>query len=167
MNSDELSQRTVDFIDIVREQIPENKYKDTEDPKKVKVLKTNPNRGPLTETWITENKIPVMCAYKTVRTKFELWGFQTRVEAWGQKAIRDILLLAHKQVFCWTDEWYEKSYESIVEYERETYAKTNELIKGSLFSIPAINLNNNNDNNNITNKNILKSEADKNIADFD
>jgi hypothetical protein len=44
------------------------------------------------------------------------------------KAIRDILLLAHRQAFCWTDEWYEKSYESIVEFERQTYAETNEKV---------------------------------------
>ena len=44
------------------------------------------------------------------------------------KTIRDILLLAHKQAFCWTDEWYDKTYESIVDYERETYEKTNEKV---------------------------------------
>jgi hypothetical protein len=44
------------------------------------------------------------------------------------KAIRDILLLAHRQAFCWTDEWYEMNYESIVEFEKETYAKTNEKV---------------------------------------
>ena len=131
MTADELAQRNVDYIDIVKEQTPENKYKESEDPRKVTVTKTSPSRGPLSETWMSDNKTPVMCAYKTVRTKFEIWGLQTRAESWGQKAIRDILLLAHKQVFCWTDEWYDKTYESIVEYERETYAKTNELIKGS------------------------------------
>lgn len=154
-----MSQRTVDFIDIVKEQTPENKYKETEDPKKVKVLKTNPNRGPLAETWLTDKRTPVMCAYKTVRTKFEIWGLQTRVESWGQKAIRDILLLAHKQVFCWTDEWYEKSYESIVEYERETYAKTNELIKGNFNAQKPVNVLNANSSS--------KNELDKDIAEFD
>ena len=56
------------------------------------------------------------------------------------KAIRDILLLAHRQAFCWTDEWYEKTYESIVEYERETYGKTNERVvntKGANGVLPS------------------------------
>lgn len=37
-------------------------------------------------------------------------------------------MLAHRQAFCWTDEWYDKPYESIVEYERDTYGKTNERV---------------------------------------
>jgi len=105
-----------------------------------------------------------MCAYKTVRTKFEIWGLQTRVENWGQKAIRDILLLAHKQVFCWTDEGYDKSYETIVEYERETYAKTNELIKGNLNAQKPVNNNHNHNNSNST---FLTNDAEKDIAEFD
>ncbi len=96
-----------------------------------------------------------MCAYKTVRTKFEIWGLQTRVESWGQKAIRDILLLAHKQVYCWTDAWYDQTYESIVEYERETYAKTNELIKGNQINQVTIRANNN-----------QLEEGEKNVAEF-
>lgn len=26
-----------------------------------------------------------MCSYKIVKTKFEVWGFQTKVESWAQK----------------------------------------------------------------------------------
>lgn len=29
-----------------------------------------------------------MCAYKIVRAKFEVWGFQSKVEAWTQKVIQ-------------------------------------------------------------------------------
>ena len=65
-----------------------------------------------------------MCAYKIVRVRFEVWGFQTRVEDFTQrvglnnlmsyrnsfaflfiKAVRDILILAHRQAFTWMDEW--------------------------------------------------------------
>ena len=28
---------------------------------------------------------PIMCAYKTVRVRFEVWGFQTRVEDFTQR----------------------------------------------------------------------------------
>lgn len=65
-----------------------NNREKTTDPKKVTVKKTNPPRGPLNEKWIQsakETKIPVMCAYKIVRAKFEVWGFQSKVEAWTQK----------------------------------------------------------------------------------
>jgi len=100
-----------------------------------------------------------MCSYKIVKTKFEVWGLQTRVESYSQKAIRDILLLAHRyihliindksnsiesiiilfkmknrQAFCWQDEWCDRSYEDIVEYERETYKLTNAKVLNQLDS---------------------------------
>jgi hypothetical protein len=28
---------------------------------------------------------PIMCAYKIVRVRFEVWGFQTRVEDFAQR----------------------------------------------------------------------------------
>lgn len=60
------------------------------DPKKVVIKKTNPTRGPLKESWTQnakEKQIPVMCSYKIVRAKFEVWGLQTKVESWTQKVI--------------------------------------------------------------------------------
>ncbi len=64
---------------------------------------------------------PIMCAYKIVRVRFEVWGLQTRVEDFTQRvsyflifpsveiymiqAVRDILILAHRQAFTWMDEW--------------------------------------------------------------
>ena len=42
-----MSQRVIDVIDIVNDPVPEHKYKESEDPKKVKILKTNPPRCPL------------------------------------------------------------------------------------------------------------------------
>jgi hypothetical protein len=59
--------RIIDFIDIVKDSLPENKYKETEDPKTIILTKTNPNRGPLGEHWLKEYKeknMPLMCSYK-------------------------------------------------------------------------------------------------------
>lgn len=128
LTEEELAQRTVDFIDIVNDPLAEYRYKQSEDPNLVTVVKPNPSRGPFTKDWKTDLKArnqPVMCAYKCTKTKFEVWGLQTKVEALTQKTIRDILLLAHRQAFCWTDEWFNMSYEKIVEYEQNTYKKTN------------------------------------------
>lgn len=137
LSEEEISQRVIDVVDIVNDPVPEHKYKESEDPKKVQILKTEPPRGPLKETWKNdlrqENK-PIMCSYKIVKTKFEVWGLQTRVESYSQKAIRDILLLAHRQAFCWQDEWCDRSYEDIVEYERETYKLTNAKVLNQLDS---------------------------------
>ena len=144
--ADELSTRIVDYIDISNDALPEHKYKENEDPKHVKSLKTS--RGPLLNKW-QDSSNPIMCSYKIVRVKFEVWGLQTRVESYAQKTIRDVLLLAHRQAFAWTDEWYDLSYEKIVEYERETYARTNDkvLLNNSIHD------NNNNDLEEEENKN--------------
>ena len=139
--------RIIDRIDISNDPLPEHKYKESEDPKKIKSNKTS--RGPLVNKWQETSK-PLMCSYKIVRVKFEVWGLQTRVESYAQKSIRDVLLLAHRQAFAWTDEWYDLTYEKIVEYERATYAKTNEkvLVNNKIHD------NNNND--------LEKEQEDKN-----
>jgi len=69
-------------LDIATERIPDYKYKESEDPCKFKSLKTG--RGPLTSTW-REYMKPIMCAYKIVRVRFEVWGLQTRVEDFTQR----------------------------------------------------------------------------------
>lgn len=59
-------------------------------------------------------------------------------------------MIAHRQVFCWCDEWFDKNYEAIVKYETETYAKTNNKVL-------------------VTNKNLNSSNSingEKNLADF-
>jgi hypothetical protein len=47
-----------------------------------------------------------MCSYKLVQASFEVWGLQTRVEAYVQKVVRDVLLVGHAQAFGWIDEWF-------------------------------------------------------------
>ena len=50
------------------------------------------NRGVLKEGWI-ESQEPIMCSYKLVTVKFEVWGLQTRVEQFvhkvGAKPLRE------------------------------------------------------------------------------
>lgn len=69
-----------------------------------------------------------MCSYKVVKVKFEVWGLQTKVEQFGQKAIRDILLLGHRQAFAWIDEWYGMSIDDLREYEARMQAETNKKL---------------------------------------
>ncbi len=82
LSEEEKNCRSVDFIDIVKDTVPEHKYKEDEDPRKVTVQKTNPSRGPLNVDWqedLKQKNIPIMCSYKIVRTKFEVWGLQSKV----------------------------------------------------------------------------------------
>lgn len=66
-----------------------------------------------------------MCSYKLVHASFEVWGFQTRVEDFIQKCIRDVLLLGHRQAFTWIDSWLDMSIDDVREYEKGAQAETN------------------------------------------
>jgi len=63
-----------------------------------------------------------------VNASFEVWGFQTRVEDFVQKCIRDILLLGHRQAFAWIDSWYDMTIEDVRAYEKQTQAETNSKV---------------------------------------
>ncbi|XP_026734200.1 cytoplasmic phosphatidylinositol transfer protein 1 isoform X1 [Trichoplusia ni] len=126
MTPEELEQREVDFLDIAYDEIKPHHYKEAEDPKFFKSEKTG--RGPLVEGWRDSHQ-PIMCCYKSVSVKFEVWGLQTRVEEYVQGAIREILLLGHRQAFAWMDDWYNMTIEDVREYEKEMQAKTNIKLK--------------------------------------
>ncbi|XP_048869000.1 cytoplasmic phosphatidylinositol transfer protein 1-like [Brienomyrus brachyistius] len=113
------------FLDIAHDDIPERHYRISEDPGIFSSTKTG--RGPLKKGW-RENDNPVMCSYKLVAVKFEVWGLQTRVEQFVHKVIRDILLVGHRQAFTWVDEWYDMSMEEVREFERRIQRATNEKI---------------------------------------
>ncbi|CAF0802985.1 unnamed protein product [Adineta ricciae] len=125
LSPEELAIRKMEYLDIALENVPDYKYKESEDPCKYKSTKTG--RGPLVPNW-REFMKPIMCAYKIVRVRFEVWGFQTRVEDFTQRAVRDILVLAHRQAFTWMDEWYGMTLDQVREYEREMFDRTNRKV---------------------------------------
>ncbi|KJE96268.1 retinal degeneration B-PD [Capsaspora owczarzaki ATCC 30864] len=119
LSNSELKERTVDFIDIVNDKV-EKDYKPEEDPG-LYVSKVT-QRGPLKSDWV-KTATPLMCAYKVCRVEFRYWGLQSKIERFvHQAAIRNVLLRAHRQVWCWQDEWWTMSMEDIRAMERETQA---------------------------------------------
>ncbi|KAF9421085.1 hypothetical protein HW555_002797 [Spodoptera exigua] len=142
MTPEELEQREVDFLDIAYDEIKPHHYKEAEDPKFFKSQKTG--RGPLVEEW-RETHQPIMCCYKAVSVKFEVWGLQTKVEEYVQGAIREILLLGHRQAFAWMDDWFNMTIEDVREYEREMQAKTNIKLKSTIESVEGSNEDKNSD----------------------
>ncbi|NXA37501.1 PITC1 protein, partial [Eudromia elegans] len=145
-----LGDHEVSFLDIAFDEIPERYYRSLEvrgaggrrgpapcttwvsrprrprqDPRYFSSAKTG--RGPLREGWRQHTK-PIMCSYKLVSVKFEVWGLQSRVEQFVHKVIRDILLIGHRQAFAWLDEWCGMTMEEVRRYERETQEATNELV---------------------------------------
>ncbi|XP_043567909.1 cytoplasmic phosphatidylinositol transfer protein 1-like isoform X2 [Chiloscyllium plagiosum] len=113
------------FLDIAYDEIPDRYYKSSEDLRYFASVKTG--RGPLKEGW-RDDPSPVMCSYKQVTVKFEVWGLQTRVEQFVQKVIRDILLIGHRQAFAWVDEWCDMTMDEVRQYEKQTQEATNEKI---------------------------------------
>lgn len=73
-----------------------------------------------------------MCSYKLVNASFEVWGFQTRVEDYIQKCIRDVLLLGHRQAFTWIDDWFGMSLDEVRDYEKRIQAETNDKMKQTI-----------------------------------
>lgn len=122
---EELKQRVVDVVDIAIDEVTPKNYKEEEDLRMFVSKKTG--RGPLKEGWRDMNS-PVMCSYKAVIVSFEVWGFQSRVEDFVHRAIREILLLGHRQAFAWVDEWYGMSVEDVRTYENEMQAMTNSKV---------------------------------------
>ncbi|XP_077354232.1 membrane-associated phosphatidylinositol transfer protein 2 isoform X2 [Festucalex cinctus] len=120
----EKRQRTVDPIDIVKDYIAPHEYLAEEDPRLYQSLKTR--RGPLSEDWIEEiNRSPgdrsVMCAYKLCKVEFRYWGMQSKIERFiHDVGLRKVMVRAHRQAWCWQDEWYGLTIEDIRQLELET-----------------------------------------------
>ncbi|XP_072096863.1 membrane-associated phosphatidylinositol transfer protein 2 isoform X3 [Mobula birostris] len=124
LSAAEKRQRMLDPIDIVKDPIPPNEYKTEEDPKQYKSTKTG--RGPLSDNWIEEcknrtGKMPIMCAYKLCKVEFRYWGMQSKIERFiHDVGLRKVMLRAHRQAWCWQDEWYGLTIEDIRQLEHET-----------------------------------------------
>ncbi|XP_072356501.1 membrane-associated phosphatidylinositol transfer protein 1-like, partial [Scyliorhinus torazame] len=122
--SAEKRQRIVDVIDIVRDAISQTEYKPEEDPRLYRSMRTS--RGPLSENWIESRRgqdsaVGVMCAYKLCKVEFRYWGMQSKIEQFiHDVGLRRIMLRAHRQAWCWQDEWCDLTMEDIRELEEET-----------------------------------------------
>ena len=85
-------------------------------------------RGPLAPDWIKGDTKPMMCSYKLVSVSFEVWGLQTRVEDYVHRAIREILLVGHRQAVAWLDQWLNMTEEDVRKYEMEMHSVTNKKV---------------------------------------
>ncbi|CAN9513191.1 unnamed protein product [Ophioblennius macclurei] len=124
MSAADKRQRSIDPIDIVTDPIPPHEYKAEEDPRLYKSIKTQ--RGPLQDDWIEDynnnpGKTPIMCAYKLCKVEFRYWGMQSKIERFiHDVGLRKVMVRAHRQAWCWQDEWYGLTIEDIRQLELET-----------------------------------------------
>ncbi|PNI93423.1 PITPNM1 isoform 10 [Pan troglodytes] len=117
----ERRQRILDTIDIVRDAVAPGEYKAEEDPRLYRSVKTG--RGPLSDDWArtAAQTGPLMCAYKLCKVEFRYWGMQAKIEQFiHDVGLRRVMLRAHRQAWCWQDEWTELSMADIRALEEET-----------------------------------------------
>uniref|UniRef100_A0A0K2VJ59 Phosphatidylinositol transfer protein N-terminal domain-containing protein n=1 Tax=Lepeophtheirus salmonis TaxID=72036 RepID=A0A0K2VJ59_LEPSM len=133
LSEEALKDRIIDVIDIVKDNVADNHYKESEDLRNFKSVKTK--RGPLTDDWM-ETSDPIMCSYKNVEVKLDIWGLQGRIENYIQNAIREILLVGHKQAFAWIDDWYGMTESEVRDYESIMQSETNDKVKCSAPTTP-------------------------------
>nr|XP_030131252.3 membrane-associated phosphatidylinositol transfer protein 1 isoform X1 [Taeniopygia guttata] len=121
LSAAEKRQRILDTIDIVRDPISPGEYKPEEDPKLYHSSKTG--RGPLGDDWLeaAATSGPLMCAYKLCKVEFRYWGMQSKIEQFiHDVGLRKVMLRAHRQAWCWQDEWTDLTMEDIRQLEEET-----------------------------------------------
>ncbi|XP_052074554.1 protein retinal degeneration B-like isoform X1 [Mytilus californianus] len=128
LSQSEIKQRQIDYLDIVKDPISSGDYRKEEDPKLYKSTKTQ--RGPLTDTWWKEHSEglksqssgkAIMTAYKLCRVEFKYWGMQNKIERFIHEiGLRKTMLRAHRQAWCWQDEWYGLQISDIRRLELET-----------------------------------------------
>ncbi|KAJ8395628.1 hypothetical protein AAFF_G00031090 [Aldrovandia affinis] len=145
----ERRQRILDPINIVMDPIAPHEYLAEEDPKLYKSVKTNrgPLTDDWIEEFASNHsKMPIMCAYKLCKVEFRYWGMQSKIERfihdvdamwpalildWANSGERDVemsemlglrkvMVRAHRQAWCWQDEWYGLTIEDIRQLELET-----------------------------------------------
>jgi hypothetical protein len=65
------------------------------------------------------------CCYKLVREKFKWFGIQGRVENLIMSQEERLFRNFHRQLFCWTDEWYGLTMQDIRALEAVTVDELN------------------------------------------
>uniref|UniRef100_A0A5K3G114 Phosphatidylinositol transfer protein n=1 Tax=Mesocestoides corti TaxID=53468 RepID=A0A5K3G114_MESCO len=116
---DLLAKRKVVYVDISTP-LASGETKPGEDPTEYVSKKTG--RGPLQKErwWEKTHNCPVMCAYKLVTCEFKVWGLQGRIEDLIQRQELRVFTIFHRQLFCWTDEWYGMTMADIRKLEDAT-----------------------------------------------
>mmetsp|Transcript_6853 Transcript_6853/g.10016 ORF Transcript_6853/g.10016 Transcript_6853/m.10016 type:complete len:275 (+) Transcript_6853:70-894(+) len=127
-----LKKRKIKYLDIANDKLVD-KYDEKEDPKKIKLDKTEPNRGPLTDDgkW-HKNEKTVMTCYKVVTVKCTL--IPVGVKAIEKKILEmqsKIFHAVHRKLYCSANRWINLSMEDVRAKEAEIQAKMKELYKDS------------------------------------
>ncbi|CAF3708247.1 unnamed protein product [Rotaria sp. Silwood1] len=170
LKSQELEQRTVEFLDIVHSQPLADIA--AENPALFHSEKTG--RGPLTSDWFEQmkknaRKESIMCAYKLCRVEFRYWGMQSRCERFIHEiALRKTILRAHRQAWCWQDEYQGLTLMDIRRLEDETQYELNKRMANfqNHNCLPITNSNMENENIKPTTTSLSVNEINQPLSDI-
>ncbi|KAI8081369.1 uncharacterized protein BX664DRAFT_340223 [Halteromyces radiatus] len=118
ISKEDLKKREVVIIDIAHDKIDSKDYKPAEDPKLFHSQKTG--RGPLVDPDWQKKCDPVMTCYKLVYIEFKWFGIQSKTESFIANSIHNLFIKFHRQLFCWTDQWFGMTIQDIRDMEEQT-----------------------------------------------
>ena len=92
--------------------------------------------GKICPSWnADQTKIGYSCAYKVVKVNFKVFYIGSKVEQFIHNSIiKPMLCQAHRQVWCWQDEWCDLTLEDIRREEKITMKKLREMFHGPISS---------------------------------
>jgi len=123
LDDEQLKIRQIHHIDLSKEQPSDAKhYKEQEDPSLVRL--DHANIGPLKEGWMDSLKEKhYLCVYKLITVKFQVFGFQTKMESFMIDFEHQILLRFFRLVYCNCAQWWDMSMEEIEHFEKQVNLK--------------------------------------------
>ena len=89
LSKEELENRKVIRIDIAGDTVKDNKPNNEPST----FLSTKTGRGNLQGQWWEDGQMPMMCCYKLVTVKFQIFGFQTKVEDLIMRVYHNLLII--------------------------------------------------------------------------
>lgn len=116
LTPEQLEKREVIVIDIT-DPVPENEYKEDEDPTLFRSKKTG--RGPLVRGEWFKSQTPMICCYKLVFAEIKVFGIQSKAESYLKNMYKKLFTTFHRQIFCWLDKWYGLSLEEVRKIEHD------------------------------------------------
>ncbi|CAI4223195.1 unnamed protein product [Auanema sp. JU1783] len=119
--------RDIHVIDICDDAfLHKDDYNEVLDPKIFKSKSTG--IGPLAPKWAQTTK-PIMCAYKLVTVHFKWTGLGSLIEKSIMKQYPRIFGKLHRESWCWIDDWYSMSMDSI----RMMEEKIAQILEGQIL----------------------------------
>ena len=117
LSETQLSQRSVELLDIVNDFADVRDFKASEDPSAFQSKKTQ--RGPLKGAYWIHDQPVAITMYKVVDLHLNWNGWESKLKDMLLRVVRRTLLRFNRTVFCSMDDWAELSIEDVRKYESE------------------------------------------------